>query len=218
MTGPAGAQGPKGEKGEKGEKGDPGNAALVETYLNELCLAYKLLPFPTPVTISERCPRIIFVTSQTFDGNIGGLLKADAACQQMAKDAHYWNWQGYKAWLSDSQTQAVNRLTHSAVPYITSRGTIIAANWDGLVTGLLDNLVKYDEYGACVDSEIWTGTAADGSTASKTCNDWTSAKGRHSGTFGLSTNVNQGWTLEGEAPCNTPARLYCVEDTLLDCK
>jgi Protein of unknown function (DUF1554) len=57
----------------------------------------------------------VFVTSQGFNGNLGGLAGADTKCQALADTAGLGG--TYKAWLSDSTTDARNRLTQATVPY-----------------------------------------------------------------------------------------------------
>jgi hypothetical protein len=71
--------------------------------------------------------KIVFATSQGFTGNLGGLAGADAICQAEANAAGLPG--TYKAFLSDNNTSAADRLNQSSLPYELVNGTPIAADW-----------------------------------------------------------------------------------------
>lgn len=72
-------------------------------------------------------PRIVFVTSQVYNGNLGGLTGADAKCQAQAAAAKLPG--TYKAWLSDSNGSPSTRMTKVAAPYVRTDGVMIAGSW-----------------------------------------------------------------------------------------
>ena len=73
-------------------------------------------------------PKRVFVTSSTFDGNLGGLAGADVKCQGAATTAGLPG--TFRAWLSDSTTSASARLTHSALPYALVNDVQVADDFD----------------------------------------------------------------------------------------
>jgi hypothetical protein len=138
--------------------------------------------------------KIVFVTSNTYQGNLGGLDGADAECQRLASDAGLSG--TFKAWLSDSKTSASSRLTHSSGPYALVTGLVVANDWAGLTSGTLLHAIDTTERGGsapaaatsptncggtdcnthgCAPS-AWTNSLSDGTIvdAHLTCSDWTS--------------------------------------------
>jgi hypothetical protein len=77
--------------------------------------------------------KLVFVTSQAFNGNLGGLAGADAKCQTLARAAGLPG--TYKAWLGNATVSAASRLTHATVPYTLVNGTVIANDFADLGTG-----------------------------------------------------------------------------------
>lgn len=100
--------------------------------------------------------KTVFITSQVFNGNLGGLAGADAKCQQLATAAGLGG--TYKAWLSDSTTDARDRLTHATVPYRLVDGTTVANDFTDLTDGSLDAPINRAENGTVVGDRPWTGT------------------------------------------------------------
>lgn len=170
-------------------------------------------------------PKRIFLTSQLFAANLGGLAGADAICQRLANAAALTG--TYKAWLSDSTVSAAERLTHAAVPYVRVDGYVVAQNWTALTSGQLMTIIDATESGALVSlangscsygggvvqSLVWTNTQPDGSIASTldSCANWTATTGL-SGPLGTSWTYGPGWTDTGcYGSCSMTAPLYCLE-------
>lgn len=165
---------------------------------------------PTPVpTLTSR----VFITSLTYSGNLGGLSGADAKCQERANAANLGG--AWKAWLSDSETSATNRLYHSNSPYQRIDGTIIANNWEDLVDGALQNKINITELGKLFSADVWTNTNTNGttkySTDNATCGNWKSSSSYYSATGGRSDFSDKSWTDISYLPCNSNVRLYCFE-------
>ena len=170
---------------------------------------------------------VVFLTSDEHAANLGGLEGADAICQGKARSAGL---QGtFKAWLSDSNTSAAQRLTHSAVPYIDTRNQVIANDWEDLTNGSLQRAITVDQTGFDWDSDashcgafiwlaaVWTGTATDGSSKPPFCSDWTSTADieTDSAHVGHYCYASEAWTDQtgGDTTkgCSAETSLYCFQ-------
>lgn len=180
-----------------------------------------LTPTPTqtaqPVTLVVTRPLRVFVTSQTYSGNLGGLTGADSKCQALANSVGMTG--SFKAWLSTSTVNAKDRLTKHNRSYIqvyASRVTAhtIANNWADLVDGSLQKGISLDERGTAVASgtRIWTGTIATGEKTPFLCSDWTSAVASVVGKGGKSGSTISSWSYGYTSGCSNKYRLYCIED------
>ena len=170
--------------------------------------------------------RIIFVSSTTFSGNLGGLSGADGHCQNLATGAALPG--SYKAWLSDGTNTAVARLKHSTGNYVLAdRSTIVAQGWTGLTSGTLLHAIDMTETGKsppmmtyCTSTcpLVYTNTAPDGTMAlaSYDCANWTGGGGYV--LWGCANTTNLTWTQYCRGLATTswcdgtyPALLYCVQ-------
>ena len=140
----------KGKHGKKGKcKPQPnGTACSVGSCQNGSCAA--LTPqSPPPPPQSPPCgaggPCRVFLSSATYDGNLGGLSGADAKCQGLATAAGLPGI--YKAWLSDGTSAPSTRFVPSSGPYQLVTGTPIAANFTDLTDGTLLALNQGDGEG-----------------------------------------------------------------------
>lgn len=174
----------------------------------------------------------VFVTSQVYNGNLGGLAGGDAKCQLLAATARLSG--VYKAWLSNATVSVASRLEHADVPYVLISGTVVANNWTGLTSGTLLHPIDTTEIGTrslggtsadCffggTGRFVWTNSNELGELASSnqvySCgNDWNSAGPTgSSGPFGVVGNLARTdgmWTAAcSSARCETTAPLYCFE-------
>ena len=137
-----------------------------------------------------------FQTSGGFDGNLGGLIGADATCQAAADGPTSIVPPGtYLAWLSDDVDSPSTRFTRSTKPYRLPDGTKFADNYADLTDGFLRRPLNMTATGAIRSDAVWTNTAPDGTpievTASLTCENWTS-------TFGSGTRAGVPWSIAAE--------------------
>jgi hypothetical protein len=175
--------------------------------------------------------RTVFVTSTTYDGNLGGLAGADAKCQARASAASLPG--TYKAWLSDSTVSAGDRMTHSTGAYKLKNGTVVATNWTDLTDGSLASPISHDEFGnpageypfQNITTTAFTATFANGNANLSNgfhCNDWTSNAdgagwlGQTIFSDGRWSHVNSVTSCTGVnvAPAGSfdgKSRLYCVQ-------
>ena len=88
---------------------------------------------------NENNEKIVFVTSETYTGALGGLDGADALCQERANDA---GWPGtFKAWLSDRDTSVSQRFDRVfyGTPFVRTDGVRVANDWADLTDGTLNH-------------------------------------------------------------------------------
>ncbi len=157
---------------------------------------------------------LVFITSEPFtQGDIKGLVGADYQCRHRAAKLFLANAERYRAWISTSTVHAADRLYHARGPYKLINGLQVAANWDALIAGPLDNPINVSELSETVDALVFTGTASSGFAAPNTthCDNWTDPSWTNFAWYGASTEVNSDWTLAVESDCGVHAGLYCFE-------
>lgn len=176
-------------------------------------------PTPTPTITPSPTPALVnrvFITSTGQDGNLGGVGGADGICQARANAANLGgNW---KAWISDANISASERLIHSSNPYKHINGILVATNWDDLVDGSISK-INYNEFGVFTSSGyVWTGTKSDGAIKTtdinKTCNNWTNNSLLMDGYFGSASHPIL-WSDYNYNFCASKYRLYCFEQVSL---
>ncbi len=158
----------------------------------------------------------VFVTSTTHNGNLGGLVGADAICQNLATAAGLPG--SYRAWLSDSTDSPSTRFrctaaTCSAQGYQRVDGVTVATNWDTLTDGTLDAAISVTEQNTSTDiANTWTHTRPDGTVESSDyhCNHWT-ANQSNVGDQGVDVFSDSRWTHYVPGPCDIGAHLYCFQ-------
>lgn len=163
-------------------------------------------------------PTTVFITGNTYTGQLGGLDGADDLCNTLAAGSGLDGY--FRAWLSDSTGSPSTRFTKSTFPYLLVDGTQIAEDWTDLTTcdtDCLDNIINLSENGDNVveidQTFAWTGTASDGAleNSNYTCNNWTSGSSDKSGLVGGVTN-KEFWTSVGFGfVCSSMEHLYCFE-------
>lgn len=154
--------------------------------------------------------KYVFVTSKPIAGNFAAAVTLDYICETLARSKGFTGqWQ---SWTSDVLSP-LTRFTGKSfgAPYRRLDGVIVAADWDGLVSGGLQNPINIDENGGTIAAEdVWTGTNADGTAASATCGGWTGPVGGV-GVVGSTGATSAEWTSRAKVACTTKARLYCFQ-------
>ena len=164
--------------------------------------------------------KIVFVSSNTYNGNLGGLTGADAKCQTLANNAGLSG--TFKAWLSDSSGSPSTRFTKSNVPYKLVNGAIIADNWSDLTNGDIQNPINIKETGQAYTSIVWSQTSYDGTlqtySSYNICAQWTSSSSidGYRGLSGDSRVKTSQWTEWAFTTSNPPQcwstlAIYCFE-------
>ncbi|MFC1730252.1 hypothetical protein ACFL6I_07925 [candidate division KSB1 bacterium] len=189
------------------------------------------------VTDSE--PKLVFMTLAAYTGDLvghaqsvgysgtDGLDAADYLCQAEADGASAINTELagriFKVWLSDSTTDARDRLTHPTVPYTRADGVVVAFDWDDLVDGVPRREILTDIFGNLLfeQSSVWTATQNSGvkisTDSASNCDGWTIGDDLSMARIGnplwYNTLIGQTqWTSYLNKPCNNArTRLYCFE-------
>ncbi len=220
-AGPMGSQGPSGLTGATGPQGIAGpttKEALCQVYLDAGETEVDQPPFCSNKTI--------FVTSTSYNGNLGGLAGADAICNALATNAALPG--TYKVWLSDTTASAASRLSHSVKRYVRRDGVKIANDWADLVDGTLLAGINVDQLGNIVPTgtRVWTGTDIYGATMYGgsnqwlICSNWATGGGNAGGMSGKVGYADASWTDGNDAfyagywyggECDWYYRLYCVQ-------
>ena len=159
--------------------------------------------------------RRVFVTTQTWTGNLGGLAGANAKCQDAADAAGLGG--TYKAWIATGKANEApaDHFSKSTAPYVRVDGEVIAANWDDLVDAELAIAINVTEDGVAAGgtNHVWTNVKADGTRldAAMHCTDFTNGAGSQDARVGVRNGTDQKWTDENTHKCSDSRHLYCFE-------
>jgi hypothetical protein len=160
----------------------------------------------------------VFVTSTTYTGNLGGLLGADAKCQERAEAVDLPG--TYMAWLSDSSASPASRFTWSPGPYQLVTGATVANNWGDLTDSVLAAAIQVTETSLTLGygEAAWTNTKADGTRDSNLdaehCTGWTMIGGGTQGKAGSPSDTTDRFTVLGTVTCSLGGvRLYCFQQS-----
>ena len=160
---------------------------------------------------------IVFATSKTYSGALGGIAGADDKCNTVAMEAGVPNAGSFMAWVGDSGTWPAKRMTPSPGRYLLRDGTVIASSWADLVDGALAAPIDRDETGAPLPQGssrfAWTGVLSNGTASDpdKQCKGWKDEGKDQPGRRGSLDATDFTWSSAGDFPCWTQARLICVE-------
>jgi hypothetical protein len=159
-------------------------------------------------------PKRVFVTNDTFSGNLGGRAGGDAKCLSAAVDAGLGG--QWVAWLSVPDGNAIEHIDEG--PYVLVDGSgQIAANKSELVSGHITHAINMTETKVVLTDNrgVWTGTKSNG-TVAETCSGWELSSKTINGTLGSTLATDDGWTKGAGAeppsevwPFNTVVSLYC---------
>ncbi|KKR46261.1 MAG: hypothetical protein UT82_C0016G0002 [Parcubacteria group bacterium GW2011_GWB1_40_14] len=156
----------------------------------------------------------VFVTSNSYTGNLGGLTGADNACMASASLGGLSG--TWKAWLSTSAQSASGRLTHSISPYVRMDGVVIADNWTDLTDGNLYAPIDRNQYNEqiniAVDSRyVFTQSYGSGGIwGGSMCQDSTYGGSSGDGVAGDLTYTHGGWSAAaGGNICDLSGHIYC---------
>jgi hypothetical protein len=140
---------------------------------------------------------------------MGGLEGADRLCQEGALFGGVW-----KAWLSDSTTNAIDRIADVG-PWYTMNGLLAFEN-KAQLAGTPSAIIEYDQWDSVVAaSSYWTGTRIGGTSTKANCQNWTSAAEDLVGVWGDGRQLRGAstWTESIYPPssCRTALNLLCIE-------
>jgi hypothetical protein len=160
------------------------------------------------------CAKTVFVTSTSYNGNLGGTAGADAKCAARATAAGLDG--TYLAWISSGTADdPATRFPHVDDRYILTTGTKIADDWTDLTDGTLDAGINRNESAGLVMSDAWTGISTAGvDNTGEDCTDWTNGSaGAFYGKIGSTTATDSTWTVPstGFNACSATRRIYCFQ-------
>lgn len=161
--------------------------------------------------------KIVFATSQKYDGNLGGIAGANAKCQSAATAAGLSG--TYYAWVSISfGDDPFIRFSRHTGPYVLRNGTKIADDFYDLTSGNLIYAINMDQNGSAVSGNVWTGTRWSGFSSGNqsdqyvNCNGWSTNSDNVKGYYGVSTSNSSTWSeYGGYVLCSQQLSLYCFQ-------
>lgn len=176
--------------------------------------------------------RVAFVTSATYNANLGGLLTADALCEVHAYNGGLSNYSAFRAWLSTATTDAYCHvqdlagkvadncgqatLPTGAGPWVRVDGFPFAGRIDEMVDPTNRVLAQpdLDEFGAVIPwyETYWSDTTANGAVHPSTpgCASWTTDSAALSAEAGTVSASSASWTT-GTSSCDDLLHLLCLE-------
>lgn len=159
----------------------------------------------TPPTPTPPPNAIVFVSSTTYQGNdIQTPIGGDSFCTTVAGAAGFGGIWG--AWLSNGTFDAIDRI-NDVGPWYRFDGTEVFANLAAITSGPAVPITQ-DEHGNDLGNvEVWTGTAADGTSQGDDCGNWTTNGGQ--GHYGVSSATDATWTASTSGNCSGQRHLYC---------
>jgi hypothetical protein len=159
-------------------------------------------------------PNLMFTSSATYNGNLGGLAGADAKCQALAQAAGRRG--TYRAYLGATTGDAKSRFTGASAWTRVDGLPIVNAIGD-FGTVLLPNAPVLDESGNDLTQSattfVWTASNADTTYAGASCQttspntDWTDPTSKTY--YGICTYKTSTVILNKPTGCNQMYRLYC---------
>ncbi len=172
-------------------------------------------------------PRLMFVTSAVFSGNMGGLAGADKHCNQAA--AQQPGITGtYRAWLMVDGQSLADRFPEFVEPvawhFTNTSAELLAKSFAELVAMGPAQPVAFTEGGDGLPKEfVWTGITKDGVAAGGDCAQWTSEAGSAAligytgyvpnvGPDALKWKLERQWTDYGvKKYCDEAYPIYCLQ-------
>ncbi|MBA3548592.1 MAG: hypothetical protein H0T76_19075 [Nannocystis sp.] len=162
--------------------------------------------------------RRVFVTSIRYSsGELQSLKIADALCFNRADDQGWPDALKYRAWLSDSTTDAKDRFKQGRGRLVLVTGLVLAASWSALLAGELEHAFEVTEKNETYHGGVWTGTRPDGTAVpgSEHCEDWSTNWYKNTGHYGYSDRMTSEWTLsqddDNPIVCGVDFALYCLQ-------
>lgn len=140
-----------------------------------------------------------------------GLEVADAECTTAGQTYGGANW---KAWLSSSTVNALDRIADVGPWYRLDQTTLLFADRASIVNG---PQVPISPQSVLVDDTrnlFWTGTLVDGTASANNCQDWTDyvfANPLNIATVGRVDTAGPGWVNPTPLSCSYYLALLCIE-------
>lgn len=156
----------------------------------------------------------VFTTNTAFDAAFGGVVGADALCQEAALTADLGG--TYMAWLSDSTNDALTRVQAASAGggYVRPDGQLVATNLLGFAEGRIVYPPNTSASGIAIDAdaEVWSATnLGGGRVIDAHCDDWTSSATDGISAVGLVHSNAAAAFLADFGDCFIPRHLRCLQ-------
>lgn len=148
---------------------------------------------------------IVFVTTASFTGDLGGTSGADQKCNAAAAGAGLGG--VFVAWLFTSGASAPSRLQGDG-PWHLVTGTRVTVSKQALASTGPEVPIDRDENGDLVGGAVWTGIPFGGGMGLGDCNGWTDALFSSAGYAGSTLDTTE-WTSTTPTSCSAKNHLYC---------
>ncbi|MBL8914129.1 MAG: hypothetical protein JNM17_25720 [Archangium sp.] len=176
----------------------------------------------------------MFITSASYQGDLGGIAGADSKCAAAASGAGLTG--TWKAWISDRDERggaarplvhAIDRITAAGPWYLMCRDSkkllIRAFNNKAALQSVPLDTPSCTENGTWLgmgmEKAAWTGTATGGQASSQAnpgesanCDGWSSIDVGRKGRAGLSSTIPADWTDFISSGCYERLHLYCFQN------
>lgn len=182
---------------------------------------------------SQNCRRIaliVFTTSETYTGKLGGISGANSKCQALADSidvgkAKVSTLGTFRAWISKKSQSGVKSpsdFSHDNRPYYNLNHQLIAPSFGHLTTAdPLSPLTVTNTFEDIPQNVglVWTATKPNGEAQDlslEDCTNWSSEDILKSAGYGTPDQNIGGiglWTDSSIIPCNTLLHLYCFEQS-----
>jgi hypothetical protein len=158
---------------------------------------------------------VMFVTAQTYDGDLGGLAGADAICQTAGTTSllAFVNVEPrWRAVLSTSAMDANKHVSMLGIIRAVDDTADIASTYTNFWNGSLVNSVFFDEDGNIGPAKAWTGTEFSGVHSGDSCDDWSDGTAGFDGLVGDTNLDDDRWFDDAPLACNDAATagIYCL--------
>ena len=167
--------------------------------------------------------KFVFLSSQDYNGNLGGLDGADGICNSLASNAGLPG--TYKSWLSNNSTGPIDRFNRFYNYYVLATNDVIAFDWTDLTNGDILRSINVTENKQVRlrppqgnPLYVWTNTLSTGElkTSVWNCSEWTSASHSLYGSLGRSDGTQDssqhGWSdCQTIDYCDLPKPIYCFQ-------
>lgn len=181
-------------------------AAWTNDYVEQCEFSWPVYCFGTsrqvPLVVAPTTGRVGFVSSTSWQPG-GGLASADAACQSDADAAGLPG--TYLALLATASASASSRFVDSGEPWVRVDGIPFC---DSAMRDAWSAPLNVTTSGLYVRGAVFLGASNDANLAGQNCNDFNGTGGGQNAETQTAEKVFRG---RGLVPCNTSARLHCLQ-------
>lgn len=192
------------------------NNGLDAESLRALCRGYDAIGKPPPAALN--CPpKLVFVSSGNYTGNMGGTTGPSNICQAIADQSAITQGRKFKSWNCSTCRGPYNEFVKSQTPYVLVNGTKVAESYDHLIAYDLQHPINIDENGMewFGTYGVWTGCEANGEPIGlgDYCGGaWGIYDETDYGEAGMMMMTDHRWTKAfGNLDCGMPLKIYCFE-------